>query len=175
MRIISGKYKGKNLLPCNYDHIRPTADKVKQAIFTKLQFDIPFSRVLDLFCGTGALGIEAISRNASEVIFVDLNKKSVDLTTKNLKAINSNAKVYNYDALKALELVKGQFDFIFLDPPYHAGLYEKVLNKIAEKNVLTENGIIVCEHARKDTFNWKPFNILDEKDYGTICVTYLTK
>ena len=175
MRIISGKYKGKKLLEYNYEHIRPTSDKVKQAIFTKLQFKIPSSRVLDLFCGTGALGIEAISRNAKEVIFVDINKKSVDLTNKNLKAINSDANVYNCDAERALSLVKGKFDFIFLDPPYKSGLYEKIIQKIASEDILNDDGIIICEHAREDDFNWEPFDVLDQKDYGTISVTYLIK
>lgn len=79
MRIISGKYKGKPLKELKFDHIRPTADKVKQALFTKLQFEIEGARVLDLFCGTGSLGIEALSRGAREVIFIDRNSKVLNL------------------------------------------------------------------------------------------------
>lgn len=175
MRIISGKFKGKQLMENKFVHIRPTTDKVKQAMFTKFQFDIAGSRVLDLFCGTGALGIEAISRNASEVVFVDANEKSVMLTKKNLQAIKSDAKVFKCDAEKAVELLKGQFDFIFIDPPYQAGLYEKILKKIAEKNVLKDEGVIICEHARENTFDYDPFEVFDEKNYGTITVTYLKK
>lgn len=175
MRIISGKFKGKQLLENKFDHIRPTTDKVKQAIFTKFQFDIASSRVLDLFCGTGALGIEAISRGASEVIFVDLNEKSVMLTKKNLESIKSNAKVYKCDAEKAVELVKGKFDFILLDPPYQSGLYEKILKKIAEYDILRDDGVIICEHAKENSFDWAPFSVSDEKNYGTITVTYLEK
>ena len=175
MRIISGKFKGKQLLDNHFSHIRPTTDKVKQAIFTKLQFEIPSSSVLDLFCGTGALGIEAISRNAKKVVFVDSNEKSIMLTRKNLASIKSEAKVYKCDAEKAIELLKDRFDFIFIDPPYKSGLYEKTLKKIANENVLSDDGIIICEHAKEDSFDYSPFKVLDQKDYGTICVTYLVK
>ena len=175
MRVNSGKFKGKQLKENKNDNIRPTTDKVKQAIFTKLFFDIDGSRVLDLFCGTGALGIEAISRNAKEVVFVDKNEKSILQTKANLKIVGANVKVIKGDAEKVLDFLSGQFDFIFLDPPYQSGLYEKILQKIFEKDLLAENGIIICEHAFKDSFNWKPFSVLDEKKYGTICVTYLKK
>jgi len=173
MRIIAGKFKGKRLKENPFDHIRPTADKVKQALFTKLQFDIVDSRVLDLFCGTGGLGIEAISRGAKEVIFVDKNEKSVALTRENLKIINSDAKVYKIDALVALEKVSGKFDLILIDPPYKSGLYEKILPIIKEKDLLNEGGTIVCEHAKEDVFNYEPFEVYDEKIYGTIMLTYL--
>ena len=175
MRIIAGKFKGKRLKENSFDHIRPTTDKVKQAIFTKLQFDIPGSRVLDLFCGTGALGIEALSREAEEVIFVDLNEKSIKLTKENLRNINVQSKVIKADALKIVEKLNGQFDFIFLDPPYASGLYEKILQKIAECDLLRNDGLIICEHFKKDEFNYLPFEKIDEKNYGTISVTYLKK
>lgn len=175
MRIISGKFKGKTLLENKFNHIRPTTDKVKQAIFTKLQFEINGSRVLDLFCGTGAIGIEAISRDAEEVIFVDVNEKSVMLTKKNLQAIKSDAKVLKCDADHALNILNGKFDLIFLDPPYKSGLYEKTLKKIYEKDFLTDEGTIICEHSKDDTFDYSPFSVYDEKNYGTITVTYLRK
>lgn len=174
MRIVAGKYKGKQLKDNPFKHIRPTTDKVKQALFTKLQFDIPGSRVLDLFCGTGALGIEALSRGAREVVFVDVNDKSVRLTKENLAALKSNAKVIKGDASVVLGFLDGPFDIILLDPPYQSGLYEKILKKIGEKNLLSENGTIVCEHSREDEYNWAPFEVYDEKDYGTITLTYLS-
>ena len=173
MRIISGKFKGKPLKELKYDHIRPTADKVKQALFTKLQFDIPSSRVLDLFCGTGALGIEAISRGASEVVFVDKNPKSVSLTKENLKMIGSNAKVLCMPFDKAIQSLDGQFDFIFVDPPYKSELYETALRLIFEKKLLSENGIIVCEHLKTDKFDYSPFVVYDEKVYGIVMLTFL--
>ena len=175
MRVISGKFGGRVLKENPFDHIRPTTDKVKQAMFTKLQFEIDGSRVLDLFCGTGGLGIEALSRGAKEVIFVDKNYKSVEITKQNLKNLGECANVYKQDALIALEKVSGKFDLIILDPPYKSGLYEKVLQKIFERDLLSEGGTIVCEHANKDDFDYSPFMIYDEKRYGTIKLTYLQK
>ena len=113
MRVTAGKFKGRNLIDNKYEHIRPTADMVKQAIFNKLAFDLPNSRALDLFCGTGALGIEAISRGAREVVFIDKDPRSVALTKANLEkmlagengachgkmAIAKKAKELNLDAI----------------------------------------------------------------------------
>lgn len=175
MRIISGKFKGKPLKELKLEHIRPTADKVKQALFTKLQFEIEDARVLDLFCGTGALGIEAISRGAKEVVFVDKNNRSTLLTKENLKMINSDAKVYTVDYAKALEKVEGQFDLIFVDPPYGSGFYENVIKLIYERNLLSNDGTIVCEHLATDKFDFSLFEVYDEKRYGTVVLTYLRK
>ena len=174
MRIIAGKFKGRVLKEHSFDHIRPTTDKVRQAIFTKLQFDVPNSRVLDLFCGTGALGIEAISRGADEVVFVDVNEKSVRLTKENLKSLKVDAKVLRADALSIVESLKGTFDIIIIDPPYKSGLYEKILKKIYDLKLLSEDGTIVCEHSKGDEYDYKPFSKYDEKNYGTITVSYLT-
>lgn len=173
MRVISGKFKGKVLKELKFDHIRPTADKVKQALFTKLQFEIEGKRVLDLFCGTGGLGIEAISRGASEVVFVDKNAKSVSLTRENLKAIGSNEKVYLNDYASALMKVKGKFDIILIDPPYKSGYYENAVKIIFERDLLNAGGTIVCEHALEDKFDFSDFEIYDEKRYGTVMLTYL--
>ena len=173
MRIISGRFKGKPLKDLKYDHIRPTADKVKQALFTKLQFEIEGARVLDLFCGTGGLGIEAISRGAKEVIFVDKNPKSVALTKENLRSIKSDAKVYNVPFDKALEKVQGKFDLIILDPPYKSGFYEKAISLISQRELLAEEGTIVCEHNKDDVFDYSLFDVYDEKTYGTVVLTYL--
>ncbi len=173
MRIIAGKFKGKPLKELTYDHIRPTADKVKQALFTKLQFEIEGSRVLDLFCGTGGLGIEAISRGAREVIFIDKNPKSTYLTKENLKAIKSDAKVFTVSYEKAISKLEGKFDLILIDPPYKSGVYENVIKLIYEKDLLEEGGTIVCEHAKEDEFNYEGYEVYDQKRYGTVMLTYL--
>ena len=175
MRVDAGKYKGRRLLENKYDHIRPTTDKVRQALFVKLQFFVPDARVLDLFCGTGAMGIEAISRGAEKVVFVDKDARSVQMTKNNLKLLGIENKVFKCDALVFLERCTEQFDLIILDPPYKSGLYEKVLSKISEKNLLADDGIIVCEHAKEDDFDYQGFVVQDEKRYGTIMLTYLTK
>ena len=129
MRVDAGFFKGRRLLENKYEHIRPTTDKVKQALFVKLQFFVPEKRVLDLFCGTGAMGIEAISRGAGEVIFVDKDARSIDMTRQNLKNLGIKAKTTKCDALVFLEKSEEPFDLIILDPPYKSGLYEKVLQK----------------------------------------------
>ncbi len=175
MRVDSGKFGGRPLLENKYKHIRPTADKVKQALFVKLQFFVPDKKVLDLFCGTGALGIEALSHGAKEVVFVDKNAKSAQMTRENLKLVGSQEKVYKMDAGLFLDKCEQQFDLILLDPPYKSGLYETILKKIEEKNLLADDGIIVCEHAKEDTFDYQGFTVFDEKRYGTIMLTYLSK
>ncbi|MBE7075624.1 MAG: 16S rRNA (guanine(966)-N(2))-methyltransferase RsmD [Clostridiales bacterium] len=175
MRVDAGIYKGRRLVENKYDHIRPTTDKVRQALFVKLQFFVPEKRVLDLFCGTGAMGIEALSRGASEVVFVDKDARSVEMTKANLKNLKINNKVFKCDALVFLEKCDKQFDLIILDPPYKSGLYEKVLDKIYEKELLAEDGIIVCEHATEDVFEDGKFKVFDEKRYGNIMLTYLEK
>lgn len=175
MRINSGNFKGRKLIENKYDHIRPTTDKVRQALFTKLQFFLPNKKVLDLFCGTGALGIEALSRGASSVLFVDKDFRSVQMTKENLKNLKINAKVVKCDAVKYLEVCSEKYDLILLDPPYKSGLYEKILTKISDKDILNDEGMIVCEHASNDTFNYSPFTVYDEKKYGNITLTYLEK
>lgn len=173
MRVISGSLKGKKLAENKFDHIRPTTDKVKQALFTKLQFDIEGARVLDVFCGTGALGIEALSRGAAEVIFVDKNPKSIALTKSNLRALGLNAKTLTADATKILKSFEGEFNLIILDPPYKSGLYSRVLEIIAEKKLLAGDGMIVCEHAKDEKIDFSPFKLIDQKRYGRIMLSYL--
>ena len=172
MRVNSGIYKGRRLIENKFEHIRPTTDKVCQALFTKLQFFLQGKKVLDLFSGTGALGIEAISRGAESVLFVDKDVRSVKLTKDNLKNLGIDAKVVKCDALKFVDVCKESYDLILLDPPYKSGLYEKVLPKL--ERILNDEGIIVCEHASNDTFSFSPFVVFDEKKYGNITLTYLT-
>ncbi len=173
MRVDSGIFKGRRLLENKFEHIRPTTDKVRQALFTKLQFFLPNKRVLDLFCGTGALGIEALSRGASEVVFVDKDARSASMARENLKNLGVKAKVIRCDAVKFVESCEERFDLIILDPPYKSGLYEKIVPKLFP--LLEEDGIIVCEHDKKDVFNYSPFVIYDEKRYGNTVLTYLCK
>lgn len=173
MRVDSGIFKGRRLLENKFEHIRPTTDKVRQALFTKLQFFLPNKRVLDLFCGTGALGIEALSRGASEVVFVDKDARSASMTRENLKNLGVKSKVIRCDAVKFVESCEEKFDLIILDPPYKSGLYEKIVPKLFP--LLEEDGVIVCEHDKKDVFNYSPFVIYDEKRYGNTVLTYLCK
>lgn len=159
-----------------YSHIRPTTDEVRQALFVKLQFFLPDKSVLDLFCGTGALSIEAISRGAKKVTMVDKDGRSVQLAKTNLKLVGEDKqKVTKCDALTFLEKCDEQFDLILVDPPYKSGLYEKVLSKIAQKELLADGGIIVCEHENDVQIPTDNFQISSQKRYGTTILTYLIK
>ena len=175
MRVVAGKYRGKPLASPKSNKVRPTADIVKQALFTKLQFFIEGKSVLDLFSGSGGLGIEALSRGASEVVFVDKDYQSVRLVKQNLASVNENALVIHSDCLIALKRFNRQFDLILLDPPYASGLYKQCLQIISEKNMLTNEGVIVCEHNIDEKIDEEYFEIFDEKRYGTVYLTYLKR
>lgn len=175
MRIDAGKFKGRKLIENKYKHIRPTTDLVRQALFVKLQFFLPGRKVLDLFCGTGAMGIEAYSRGAEDVVFVDVDYRSTSLTKANLKNMGVDLKVVKCDALTFLDKCKEKFDLIIVDPPYKSGLYAGVIEKIEKNDLLTEDGIIVCEHAKEDALDIGGFTLMDKKKYSDIVLTYLVK
>ncbi len=175
MRVTTGSRRGGKLEKNKLSFVRPTTDKVKQALFTKLQFFIPDKIVLDLFCGTGALGIEALSRGAKKVVFVDKNYKSILLTKTNLRNLKLEAEVLKIDAIKFLQKQTEKFDLILIDPPYASKLYEPALKIIFEKDLLSANGIIVCEHDRDENINSEIYNVIDKKRYGNTFLTFITK
>jgi len=148
MRVITGTARGRRLRePAGMD-IRPTTDKVKEALFNIIQFDIEGRRVLDLFAGTGQLGIEAMSRGAANAAFIDRDKTAAKLVRENLDRCNLRGSVHQAEALSFLAGC-GQYDLIFVDPPYDAGLYGPVVDAILKFDILPEGGIIVCESARE--------------------------
>lgn len=144
MRVITGTARGRRLKePKNMD-IRPTTDKVKESIFNIVQFDIEGRRVLDLFAGTGQLGIEALSRGAVSATFVDENNEAIRIVRENLAHCGLHGDVVRADAASYLGSC-GKFDLIFLDPPYDSGILDKVLAKIIQFDILSDGGIIICE------------------------------
>ena len=147
MRVITGTARGRKIKePSNYD-IRPTSDQVKQAIFNIAQFDIEGRKVLDLFGGTGQLGIEALSRGAASCTFVEQRRDAVKLIRENLREcrLEEQAKVVQGDSLAFLSSCRERFDVIFLDPPYHTDLMDRALELVTKIDILSEHGIIVCE------------------------------
>lgn len=128
---------------------RPTTDKVKESVFNIVQFDVEGRRVLDLFGGTGQMGIEALSRGAASCTFVDVRKEAAAVIRANLAhtKLEEQGKVVQGDYLAFLTGCREKFDLVFLDPPYSAGMLEKALEAIAKIDIMTENGIIVCESA----------------------------
>ena len=150
MRVITGSARGRKLLEPKDQSIRPTTDMVKEAIFSILQFDVPGRRVLDLFAGTGQLGIEALSRGARECVFVDNSPAALALVRKNLEHCGMQAPVIRADALSYLSHA-GKFDLVLVDPPYRAGLYGDVLRSLFVFDILTEGGIILVESLRDES------------------------
>lgn len=148
MRVITGKARGRKLkTPENYD-IRPTTDNVKESVFNIIQFDIEGRRVLDLFAGTGQLGIECLSRGAASAVFIDRSREAIKIIKENLKACGLIGEVIQTDALAYIQSC-GKFDIIFVDPPYDSQLYESVLNTVNFVDILSEGGIIICESRRE--------------------------
>ncbi len=178
MRIITGDYKGRRLeMPINND-IRPTSEKVKEAIFSAIAAYIYDATCVDLFTGTGNLGLEALSRGASKCYFCDSSRESLNLTKRNIAMCKAEDKSvlmagdFERSLIKLGE--KGEkVDVFFIDPPYKEGLYEKVFQLIKEYELLAEDGIIVTEHNSRDKFpeELEGFSLLKDKVYGTIGVT----
>ena len=172
MKVISGTLKGRNIQGYNIDGTRPTMDRVKESLFAMIQTNIKDSMVLDLFAGSGHLGIEAISNGAKTCYFIDNNKEVIKVLNQNISNLNikSNSKVLLSDWKKSLNEFSNQdikFDLIFVDPPYDYNVYEKILDKVSTLNLLTENGLIILEHSNlklKDTYN--NLTLYKEKRYG---------
>ena len=176
MRVITGSARGRRLkTPETYD-IRPTTDNVKEAVFNIIQFDVEGRRVLDLFAGTGQLGIEALSRGAAEAVFVDRDREAVKIVKENLKACALQAAVRQEDALSALRREE-KFDLIFVDPPYDAGLYTDVLETIKSVDKLTDGGIIICEARSTEPLPdlAAPYGKRKEYRYGKVKIAVYTK
>ena len=152
MRVISGTARGRRLKELQGMDTRPTTDKVKESLFNIIQFDIESRKVLDLFGGTGQLGIEALSRGAASCTFVEQRRDAVALIRENIKAcdLQKSGQVVQGDALSFLNSCREKFDVIFLDPPYHTGLLEESLQIITKFDILREHGIIVCESAEDE-------------------------
>lgn len=179
MRVITGKARGVVLKTPEGLSTRPTTDRVKEAMFSIIQFDIPGARVLDLFGGTGQLGIEALSRGAKSAVFVDAGEPACKLIRENLKRtrLENDAKVIRSDYLQYLQNCRETFDIVFLDPPYAEVFLENALNKLAEIDILQSGAIIVAERPVGKDLPWDIPGFSRSKDYkyGTILVTLYRK
>lgn len=177
MRIVAGEKRGLILKAPKGLDTRPTADRVKEAIFSSISAIIRDSVVLDAFAGTGALGLEALSRGAEEVDFIEKNKATFSVLKSNLEKAKYEDKAHCYfeDTLNFLRRTQNTYDIIFLDPPYQSGLYEEVLKIIKERNILHQNGIIIVE-SKKNTLFFDENSIFlnnKQKNYGDTTITYL--
>lgn len=177
MRVITGEARGRRLVTLEGDDVRPTTDKVKEGIFNIIQFDVPGAQVLDLFAGSGQLGIEAISRGAGHCCFVDASRRSLDVVKENLKTcgFEKRASTFLGDSISYAELTHDVFDIVFLDPPYRKQLINKALPTVASK--VSDGGVIVCETAVEEELpeTAGDFSLAREYKYGKIKITTYRK
>ena len=179
MRVITGKARGIQLKTPEGMLTRPTADRVKEALFSIINFDIPGARVLDLFGGTGQLGIEALSRGAASAVFVDAREESCRLIRENLRRtkLEQNVKVIRSDYLDYLNRCREQYNIILLDPPYAEVFLENAIKKITEIDILQSDGIIVAERPLGKELPWEFEGYTRSKDYkyGKVLLTIYRK
>ena len=179
MRVITGKARGVQLKTPEGLVTRPTTDRVKEAMFSIIQFDIPGTKVLDLFGGTGQLGIEALSRGAESAVFVDAGDAACKLIKENLRRskLENQARVVRADYLQFLSETKEKFGIILLDPPYSEVFLENSLNRISEIDILQTNGIIVTERPFDKALDWDfpGFSRSRDYKYGKTLITIFRK
>ncbi|MBK5253543.1 MAG: 16S rRNA (guanine(966)-N(2))-methyltransferase RsmD [Peptostreptococcaceae bacterium] len=175
MKITTGGFKYRNLTtPKGYD-VRPTSEKVREAIFSMIGVTIGGANVLDLFAGTGSLGLEALSRGADKCTFNDNSAKSLQALNENIENCKAEelSTVFRGDFKRTLDRMTEPFDIIFLDPPYKAGFYDDAFVLISQNNLLKEDGLLIVEHNKRDGFDDEKsgFIKIKEKRYGTIGVS----
>jgi 16S rRNA (guanine966-N2)-methyltransferase len=166
MRIITGQYKGRRLKMLEGLHVRPTSDRLRETLFNILAPRIEGARLVDLCAGSGAIGIEALSRGAMEVTFIENNRRAAQLISENLQhcGIAAGVRVINRDALSALKYLAEQelqYDVFYLDPPYDSQLYSPILWLLAKHALVADEGVVIVEHRRLS---------LLETCYGELCV-----
>lgn len=179
MRIITGSARGVRLETLEGNETRPTTEFVKEAVFSMIQFDLEERRVLDLFAGSGQMGLEALSRGAATATLVDRNPAAVNVIKRNAQ------KCRLYDRCRVLgseweSFVRGnagreRFDVIFLDPPYADNSIGRILRRLCEADMIADNGLIVCESDSEEEFCAEGLRVLRHKKYGRIYITLLTK
>ena len=177
MRIITGTARGRKLTAPEGRDVRPTPERVKEGIFSALQFDIEGRRVLDLFAGSGQLGLEALSRGAESCTFVDASESSLNLVRKNLEStdLSEKAKVVRSDYAAFTAACRDTFDIAFLDPPYSAGLLMPAVKAVLP--LMSDYGVIICEHPPEVKLDEEigGFKITKAYRYGKVLVTLYRK
>ena len=178
MRVISGLYKGRNLKGFDIDGTRPTMDRVKESVFSSIQNYIDESVVLDLFSGSGNLGIEALSNGASICYFVDKNKVAINTIKENIDMLKiTNYKLINDDYMNALNsfIDKNKFDLIFLDPPYKLNCIDNIIRFVLDYDLLNNNGLIICEYDSEINKEYEELKIIKDKKYGSKYIVIFKK
>lgn len=171
MRVISGKYKGMNIIGFDIEGTRPTQDRIKESLFAMIQNELTDSIILDLFAGSGNLGIEALSNGSTKAYFADNNHKCIEVLKKNLGRIPAeDYNIINMDYKNALKYYSDsniKFNIIFLDPPYHLECIDNVLDSIVKLNLLEEDGIVICEYEfNKFKDSYEKLELEKTREYG---------
>ena len=184
MRVIGGKFKGLKLIPPNDLGIRPTSDRLKEALFSildskKYNTNIHNSSVIDICSGTGALGIEALSRGANKIYFIDQETKSIQIIQKNISKLKINnedkifIKVIKDKSTKALKKINHVFDIVLIDPPYKTKIIEETLQDLKNYNLIKTHSYIFAESSNAEIFDFYGYELLDTKKYGKSKLTIL--
>lgn len=180
MRVISGSARGHKLIAPDGLKTRPTTDRIKESLFNIIAPDLYGAVFLDLFSGSGGIGIEALSRGAEMAVFVDNGKKAIEAVEANLchTKLKDKAAVYKTDVIEAIKVLSGKnmkFDIIFMDPPYSSGFYESVLREITLGGLLKEDGYIIAERSSEiDLPKVEGLKVFRTKDYKTSVMSFLT-
>jgi 16S rRNA (guanine966-N2)-methyltransferase len=176
LRIISGRFKGRKLLPIKGNAIRPTSDKARESIFNIIGSEIEEKVFLDIFAGTGAMGLEALSRGAKFCVFMDKNSESILSIKKNILICRADkqAQVIRKDCLKEIKMINFSFDIVFIDPPYNINAIPIVLNNLCKSEILQKNALIIAEHSSKWNFsqNIREITLYDKRKYGSASVSF---
>lgn len=174
MRVIAGNVKGRKLKAPEGAATRPTSENVKEAVFNIIQFQVENKSFLDLFAGSGQIGIEALSRGASEAVFVEDNKKAADVIKANIEKCGFRAELFRESAFRFL-LRRRSFDIIYLDPPFQTDFLEKSIEIIGNLDILNENGIIICESPQNMNirFDEQKYTFALQKKYGSKKISIL--
>ena len=175
MRIVGGIFKGRVLCPFEKIGVRPTSDMARESLFNILQNRIVGASFLDLFAGTGAMGIEALSRGAENVVINDFSRDAISLIKKNLEKlkIDRGVKVLSLDAVTLLTTINQTFDIVYIDPPYASDIYSKVMDKVSL--VLNDNGIVIVECEKPISEGFSGLEKYDQRKYGRAFLTFYKK
>lgn len=176
MRVIAGQAKSKQLKLVPGKGTRPISDRVKESVFNILVHDVPHSRFLDLFAGTGAVGIEALSQGADEAVFIEKASQAVRVIRENLQitGLASQAVVLHQDAFKYVPIAQGQFDIIYIAPPQYQGLWSQALQAVDKHQILSENGVIIVQIFPKEfePLSLQHIVLTDQRKYGSTMLCF---
>ena len=180
LRIIAGEFKGRKLRSVPGTKTRPTANRIREAIFNILAFQIRSCRVLDLFAGTGAYGIEALSRGADNAVFVDIDRDSISVLQANIKSLRleSRTKIIRWDLLKNLQCLRPlgiAYDLVFMDPPYNKNMIPPILSYLNRSQSIFNGTRLIIEHSISEPLlaDQLPFEIIEQRRYGKTLVSFL--